>query len=331
MALDAVKNFAKVTVSIGYDDVATSIVLTGGDGAKLPAPATDGQFNLVWWNSTEYLDPSDDPKKEIVRCTVRSTDTLTVTRAQEDTSASTKNDAGDTYKMILSPTAKMIMDIAPLASPTFTGTVTIPTPFTLGAVSVLPTGTELNYVDGVTSAIQTQLDAKASLASPTFTTQITTPIIALTGGQIAFPATAAPSANANTLDDYEEGTWTPGISFAGGTTGITYTSQAGTYTKVGNLVTINAYLVLNNKGSSVGNAAITGLPFTLVNNDGYRAPVALVMGVVTFANQFMGYAVPNATIIWLQETTEAGALTNLADTDFANTSNIAVNCTYRIA
>lgn len=43
---------------------------------------------------------------------------------------------------------------------TFTGTVTIPTPFTLGAVSVTPTGTELNFVDGVTSSIQTQLDGK---------------------------------------------------------------------------------------------------------------------------------------------------------------------------
>ena len=50
-----------------------------------------------------------------------------------------------------------------LASPTFTGTVTIPTPFTLGAVSVLPTGTELNFVDGVTSAIQTQIDGKQGM------------------------------------------------------------------------------------------------------------------------------------------------------------------------
>lgn len=50
------------------------------------------------------------------------------------------------------------------------GTVTMPTPFTLGAVSVLPTGTELNFVDGVTSAIQTQLDLKAPLISPSFTT-----------------------------------------------------------------------------------------------------------------------------------------------------------------
>lgn len=59
--------------------------------------------------------------------------------------------------------------------PTFTGTVTIPTPFTLGAVSVLPTGTELNFVDGVTSAIQTQFTAKAPLASPTFTGTVVFP------------------------------------------------------------------------------------------------------------------------------------------------------------
>ena len=60
-------------------------------------------------------------------------------------------------------------------SPTFTGTVTIPTPFTLGAVSVLPTGTELNYVDGVTSAIQTQLNTKAPTASPSFTGTVDLP------------------------------------------------------------------------------------------------------------------------------------------------------------
>ena len=54
-----------------------------------------------------------------------------------------------------------------IASPTFTGTVTLPTPFTLGATSVLPTGDELNFVDGVTSNLQTQLDAKVSNATHT--------------------------------------------------------------------------------------------------------------------------------------------------------------------
>lgn len=109
--MDAIKNFAEVTVSTGYDGSATSIALTSGHGAKLPAPATEGAFNLVWWNSTDYPNPSDDPNVEIVRCTARSTDTLTVTRAQESTSASTKNTSAKTYKMMLSVTQKTVMDL----------------------------------------------------------------------------------------------------------------------------------------------------------------------------------------------------------------------------
>lgn len=109
--LDPVTNFALVEVSTGYDDTATSIALSAGEGAKLPAPASDGEFNLVWWNSTDYANPADDPNVEIVRVTARSTDTLTVTRAQESTSGSTKNAGGKTYKMALTPTKKTIDDI----------------------------------------------------------------------------------------------------------------------------------------------------------------------------------------------------------------------------
>jgi hypothetical protein len=54
---------------------------------------------------------------------------------------------------------------APLAGPTFTGTVSLPSTTSVGDVS----STELGYVNGVTSAIQTQLDAKAPTADPTFT------------------------------------------------------------------------------------------------------------------------------------------------------------------
>lgn len=105
--LDPVRNFAIVTLSSGYNDIATSVVLVGGDGAKLPDPSTEGAFNVVWWNATDYANPSDDPNKEIDRVTARSTDTLTITRAQEGTSATTKNTAGKTYKMILAFTKKM--------------------------------------------------------------------------------------------------------------------------------------------------------------------------------------------------------------------------------
>ncbi len=111
---DLVTNFGKTTVSTTYDDAATAIVLAGGHGAKFPsavAATNTTHFNVVWYNVTDYPDPADDPKVEIVRVTNRSTDTLTVVRAQEGTAASTKNTAGKTYKMILAPTRKTILDL----------------------------------------------------------------------------------------------------------------------------------------------------------------------------------------------------------------------------
>lgn len=102
--MDQAKNFAKGTVSTGYDDVATSIVLNTGDGAKFPA----APFNAVWWNSTDYPDPADDPDKEIIRVTAIATDTLTVTRGQEGTGAQAKELEGKVYKLIAPLTAKVI-------------------------------------------------------------------------------------------------------------------------------------------------------------------------------------------------------------------------------
>lgn len=108
---DPAKNFAKCVVTGTYSSADTAITLQAGEGTKLPAPALEGAFNLVWWNYTDYPDPSGDPNKEIVRCTARTADALTVTRAQEGTSASTKNTAGKTYMMALSFTKKMYDDI----------------------------------------------------------------------------------------------------------------------------------------------------------------------------------------------------------------------------
>ena len=69
------------------------------------------------------------------------------------------------------------------------------------------------------------------------------------------------TAAANTLDDYEEGTWTPSIA-AGGTLTISSIVHA-TYIKVGSLVTVQCYLALNNDGNTA-NLYVTGLPFTSV-------------------------------------------------------------------
>jgi hypothetical protein len=73
---------------------------------------------------------------------------------------------------------------------------------------------------------------------------------------ITFPATQAASSNANTLDDYEEGTWTPNL---GGNT--TYSTQSGQYAKIGRLVTVWFDLTVNSIGTGATNL-IYGLPFT---------------------------------------------------------------------
>jgi len=80
--------------------------------------------------------------------------------------------------------------------------------------------------------------------------------IPVAGTGITFPATQSASSNANTLDDYEEGTWTPN---SGGT--ATYTTQNGTYTKIGNKVTVHFVFQVNLILTGSANS-ILGLPFT---------------------------------------------------------------------
>jgi hypothetical protein len=67
--------------------------------------------------------------------------------------------------------------------------------------------------------------------------------------------------SANLLDDYEEGTFTPLLAFGGGSAGITYGQLNGVYVKTGKVVTVRWGVLLTNKGTDTGTAAITGLPF----------------------------------------------------------------------
>jgi len=97
MSFDAHKNFCKVLVSAGYNASATSIVLSAGGGAKLPA----APFNLTWFDSTLFDDPSDDPNVERVRVTAIASDTITITRGVDGTTAKTHNTADSQYEMVL--------------------------------------------------------------------------------------------------------------------------------------------------------------------------------------------------------------------------------------
>lgn len=147
----------------------------------------------------------------------------------------------------------------------------------------------------------------------------------LSGGGISFPATQVASADANTLDDYEEGTWTPVLNFGGATTGITYTIQQGSYTKIGRFVFFMLAITLSSKGSATGSATITGLPFT---------PVATFQGSVTGNYQTMNSATALVGLVSAASTTitlhvpAATGLGGCADTNFNNTSVLNLSGAY---
>jgi hypothetical protein len=84
-------------------------------------------------------------------------------------------------------------------------------------------------------------------------------------GSVVFPSTQVPSSDPNTLDDYEEGTFTPILTDTSlSDEGATYSFQTGTYTKIGNRVIYELYLTLTDLGSLTSGAAasIIGLPYT---------------------------------------------------------------------
>lgn len=181
----------------------------------------------------------------------------------------------------------------------------------LGAVGTLPTWTvspSLNVLTAQSLAVEGSVDLSHASA-----------------GQIVFPATQNPSAGANTLDDYEEGTWTPGLSFGAGTTGLTYASggQDGTYTKVGRLVYAQFRVELSAKGSSTGVTRITDLPFTSVTGDDVgMCYLTIATNMAGLAATPSGYVQSNATTCRLYDWGATG-IVSLAETNFTDTTVIA--------
>jgi len=95
---------------------------------------------------------------------------------------------------------------------------------------------------------------------------------------IGFPATQISSSDANTLDDYEEGTWTPVVTSLTGSI-TTYTS-AGQYRKIGSLVVAQFQYGLTNNGTGATAIALGGLPFAgTTNTAGGLAREIAVTGV----------------------------------------------------
>jgi len=112
------------------------------------------------------------------------------------------------------------------------------------------------------------------------------------GTGIAFPATQSASSDANTLDDYEEGTFTPTIVATTTNPTITYGRQDGRYVKIGMFVYASGSMVVNSISGGSGNLAFGGFPFASRNtNEADRTAIN-----VSYVSGFSSTTIPTSGI-----------------------------------
>lgn len=140
-------------------------------------------------------------------------------------------------------------------------------------------------------------------------TTLTTPIVATTmgvggatpaasGSGITFPATQSASSDANTLDDYEEGTFNPDVLGSSTAGTVSFSTRIGRYTKIGNRVLFHIYVVYSG-GTGSGNLRVTGLPFTAnsVSNNIPALSIGLSNITLPASSVCWAYVADNSTTI----------------------------------
>ena len=145
-------------------------------------------------------------------------------------------------------------------------------------------------------------DATDSNANKKDTVQGILDLVPAHTGNVAFPATQVASADANTLDDYEEASFTPVLQDNSGNQ-ATHTAQVGYYTKIGRHVFFNCYVAISSLGSMATLCLIGGLPFACSSDTSSNFPVASAQGAglaITAGHYLSGYVESNASYIRLQ-------------------------------
>jgi hypothetical protein len=182
-----------------------------------------------------------------------------------------------------------------------------------------------------------ELTAPASVASDkTITFPDATGTVVISGttpslNGITFPATQVASADANTLDDYEEGTFTP--SFLGSTTNPTvgYNWRFGYYTKIGNQVTV--WFGVNTATYTGGSGNLyVNLPFVSANRSDNRIPGS-IRSTIAFTGNVMivPYNYENTNEVYFSAMTAAGGITAFLSVSAVSPGGAAQIClTYTV-
>ena len=200
------------------------------------------------------------------------------------------------------------------------------------SINASTAGIVTNTGTGFTGSTVTQhgvlIGAASNAVASTSVGATGTVLIGNTGADPTFSATPTVTSitfgGGSALSTYTTGgTFTPAITFGGGSTGIAYTTQTGTYSRIGNIVVLSIVIVLSNKGSSTGSVAITGLPVSAAN----ATPVAIRLNTITYIGPFLQAWLSGTTVLMSQLAT-TGTETQLADTNFTNTSLIEITGIY---
>ena len=139
----------------------------------------------------------------------------------------------------------------------------------------------------------------------------------------------------NVLSDYEEGTWSPAITTdgGGGNSGVTYGDRYGTYTKIGRVVTVHAFMNLDAVSSfGTGNVIVSTLPFSTNADSQYRSAISI--GFAKNWDQAPSGATisSNTNVIYLRKKSTSSALENLVNIvqvgDMNNNSELILSATY---
>lgn len=156
------------------------------------------------------------------------------------------------------------------------------------------------------------------------------PQLTLTAGQIVFPSSQNASSNANTLDDYEEGTFT--VTIIGTTTAGsgTYSTQVASYEKLGRQVTVR-FQINWTAHTGTGNIRVAGLPFT--SSATANSQVAAAIGywqnlAITAGSIPMMYVITNSTQMDIVQMASGGGVMSSVPMD--TSAQIMVSCTYYV-
>ncbi len=158
-------------------------------------------------------------------------------------------------------------------------------------------------------------------------------LITITAGQIKFPATQNASANANTLDDYEEGTFTPVVRDAAAGNVATAAVAVGFYTKIGNAVRFNLYLTdINTAGLTASNqVCITAMPFaasSTANSHHLHNVLSVSAGPTTGSLSAIQYA--STSYLQVQNAITTGTSSFLVSQLTSGSSDLFITGTYYV-